>query len=93
MPATWQAVLLDEWARQLAAGLLTPAGVEDVRRRLLFDAGFDRGPARDQLLIMVGDVLADARGLDPADLPGSPLAIPDDPGGLPLFGDGGTPPA
>ena len=89
MPATWQAVLLDEWARQLAAGLLTPAGVEDVRRRLLFDAGFDHGPARDQLLIMVGDVLADARGLDPADLPGSPLAIPDDPGGLPGLEDVG----
>jgi hypothetical protein len=82
MPPTWQAVLLDEWARILRAGLMMPALALDVRRRLLFDAGIDHTPARDQLLIMIDDMLADERSIDPADLPGSPLAVPDDPSGL-----------
>jgi hypothetical protein len=89
MPETWQAVLLDEWAQQVQAGLRQESVLMRIRHRLLYDAAFDHGPARDQLLIMVGDVLADVRGLDPADLPGSPLAIPDDPGGLPGLEDAG----
>ena len=88
MPRGWepadphtQAVIFDEWSWMLRAGGL-PAGILRGMQLRLRYGEFEPGPARLQLEIMVVDALAAELGVNPADVPGSPLAVPGDPGGL-----------
>lgn len=47
--------------------------------RLLIGGEFNyTDPRHAALLIVVGDEIARTQGIDPADLPGSPLQVPDD---------------
>jgi hypothetical protein len=77
-----QLAILTTWEGQIEDGYLTPAGLEAVRRRLLYGGEFGESTERDHMLILVGDALAAHRGIDPADIPGSPLAVPDSPDGI-----------
>jgi hypothetical protein len=82
MPPAWEfqtdvatVAILSEWAWLLRFPDLPLMVVLAMRRRLL-SGEFPPCPAADQMLIMVGDRIA---GQDrAADLPGSPLAVPDD---------------
>ena len=73
-----QAVLFDCWAMQVRAGHLNRAGLHSVRQQVLF-GGDEAGPARDALLVLVGDRIVGDLHVRATDLPGSPLECPDDP--------------
>jgi len=73
-----QRIVFQVWYDQIRCGYLTEAGLLNIRSRLLFGGEFDRrDPVCDAMLIVVGDAIGQARGVDPADLPGSPLAVGD----------------
>jgi hypothetical protein len=73
-----QRIVFQTWYQQIRCGYLTEAGLLNIRSRLLYGGEFDRrDPACDALLVVVGDAIAKGRGVDPAILPGSPLAVDD----------------
>ena len=76
--------LIAEWSNQLHRGALTEEGLEYLRLRLRNPESMMLvpGPGLDFMLVRVEDALADMRGIDPADLPGSTRALPDTPEGL-----------
>ncbi|MFD3399437.1 hypothetical protein ACFWUU_02095 [Kribbella sp. NPDC058693] len=75
-------VLFHEWRQQVAAGLLTENGLLELRGRLdETNPEFEPGPDKESLYLLVADAIARRRGIDPADMPGAPVA-PDDVSGL-----------
>lgn len=75
-------VLFHEWRQLIAAGLLTEQGLDEVRARLDETSHeFEPGPDKEALYLLVSDAIARKRGIDPADMPGVPVA-PDDLSGL-----------
>jgi len=73
-----QRIVFQVWYDQIRCGYLTEAGLLNIRSRLLFGGEFDRrDPVCDAMLVVVGDAIGQARGVDPAVLPGSPLAVDD----------------
>ena len=78
-----QSALIAEWHAQVH-GVLTGAGLVRLRARLRAPESieFELGPGVEHLLLLVDEALAKMRGIGPAELPGSPLAMPDTPEGL-----------
>lgn len=75
--------LIAEWHSQLNLGALNEKGLVDLRNRLRDpESTLIEGPEVDQLLIRVDKAVAEVLGVDPGDLPGSLLAMPDSPEGL-----------
>lgn len=79
-----QRAVIAEWTTQVNLGHLTDVGLERLRFRLRNPEKIEFIPGTDVdfLLVRVDEALAEMRGIDPADLPGSPLATPDTPEGL-----------
>lgn len=79
-----QSALIAEWHAQVTHGVLTEAGLVRLRARLRAPESieFEPGPGVEHLLLRVDEALAKMRGIGPAELPGSPLAMPDTPEGL-----------
>jgi hypothetical protein len=64
------------WEDVVASGLAGDALLGWMRARLLNDPSL-RSPEADALIVQIEDVIAARRDIDPALLPGSPLAVPD----------------
>jgi hypothetical protein len=85
MPPGWeragpvvQAAIFGEWHWLISTGHAPLPVLYAVRLRLMHGE-FEAGPARDQMLITVNEAIAKHLQVDPSDIPGSPLAVPDDP--------------
>jgi len=81
MPAEVERVVqlatLLAWEELIAGGqLLTDTGLRFIRQRLQHDVSL-RCEEAQLILIMLDDAIGTRRDIDPADLPGSPLAVPD----------------
>ena len=76
-------VLFDEWAQLVVSGFVTEDGLLAIRTRLdETSREFEPGPDLELLRIRVDEAVARMRDIDPADMPGSPLVVPDTPEGL-----------
>lgn len=75
-------VLFHEWRQLITAGLLTERGLLEVRDRLdETNREFTPGPDKESLYLLATDAYARRSGVEPADMPGAPVA-PDDLSGL-----------
>lgn len=77
-----QFAIFTTWADLISDGHVTLDGLKAIRVRVLHSGEFPPSAMRDQLLIMVGDAIGAALGVDGAQLPDSPLDVPDSLEGL-----------